>query len=76
MDWAQVLTIAGTNLAMLLAMIGMILWFRSESRKDWKHLDEKMEANRRETLSIIESIRLEIKDFHGRLCGIETKKGK
>lgn len=87
MDWLPVLAIVSTNIAILLAKIGMILWFRSESREDWKHLYEKTDANRRETLSILESIRLEIfqfktethsetKDFHGRLCKIEENRQK
>lgn len=85
MDWIQVLTIAGTNIAMFVSMVGLLLWFRSEARQDWKYLDEKVDANHRETLCIIESIRKEtlsitdairqdIKDFHGRLCAIEERR--
>jgi hypothetical protein len=59
MDWAQVLTL-------FLANAGMILWFRSEARSDWKHMDAKVDAYMKE-------VQQERKDFHGRLCSIEEK---
>ena len=55
MDWSQVLF-------MFFANAGLILWFRAESRNDWKHMD-----------SMVEAIRQDIKDFHGRLCALEEK---
>ena len=58
MEWLQVLSL-------FLANAGLILWFRSESRSDWKHIDAKIDA-----------IQMEIKDFHGRLCAIEERKKK
>lgn len=45
------------------ANAGLILWFRSESRQDWRHSD-----------NLIKAIHEEIKDFHGRLCAIEKNK--
>lgn len=56
MDWTQVLTIVGSNIA-------LFLWARNESRSDY-----------RETRQIIETIQMEIKDFHGRLCALEEKR--
>lgn len=51
---------------LLITLIGSFFWNRSESRAD----------NRR-ALDIIEAIKNEIKDFHGRLCTIEERrKGK
>lgn len=58
-SWIQVISLFFAN-------AGLIIWFRSESRADWRHMDNKLDA-----------IHEEIKDFHGRLCAIEEKnKGK
>lgn len=48
---------------MFLANAALICWFRSESRSDWRHMDNQVKA-----------IQDEMKDFHGRLIEIETKK--
>ncbi len=56
MDWLQVLSL-------FLANAGLMLWFRAESRNDWRHMDTKLEA-----------IHQEMKDFHGRLCAIEERR--
>ena len=69
MDWYQLV-------ALVLPNIAIILWFRAESRSDWRHLDAKMDAMQKETNSIITAIREDIKDFHGRLCAIEEKNKK
>ncbi len=63
-SWMQVL-------ALFLANAGLVLWFRSESRNDWRHMDAKMDANQKETNQIIRAIHEDIKDFHGRLIKIE-----
>jgi hypothetical protein len=42
--------------------IGLFLWARSESKADYRHTD-----------SILQGIREDIKDFHGRLCAIEER---
>jgi len=52
-------------IAMFVANAGLIAWFRSESRQDWRHMDSRLHA-----------IQEEIKDFHGRLCAIEENKNK
>lgn len=85
MDWNQVLTIVGTNIALILASLGttitLFLWTRSESRSDWKHMDAKLDANREEiranreeTNKILSAIQQEIKDFHTRLIKIEESR--
>lgn len=63
MDWTQVLTIVGSNIA-------LFLWARSEARSDIRHMDNRIEATR----ELVHAIHLEMKDFHNRLCEIE--KGK
>ncbi len=42
--------------SLFLANAGLIIWFRAESRSDWRHMDNKVNA-----------IQEEMKDFHGRL---------
>lgn len=62
-SWLQVLSL-------FLANAGLIIWFRTESRADWRHMDTKTDAIRQE----VQAIREEIKDFHGRLCAIEERR--
>ena len=63
-SWIQILSL-------FLANAGLIIWFRTESRNDWRHMDNKLDAHQKETKQIITSIQEEMKDFHGRLCKIE-----
>ncbi len=66
--------------SLFLANAALILWFRSESRADWRLMDSKMESFRAENSQFIramentiKAIQQEIKDFHGRLCAIEER---
>ena len=36
--------------------------------------DNKIESHRKETTALINAIREDIRDFHGRLCAIEERK--
>ncbi len=59
MDWTQVLTLFFAN-------AGLIIWFRSESRSDWRYCDAQIKA-----------IHDEMKDFHIKLEKIDSEfKGK
>lgn len=69
MDWTQVLTIAGTNIA-------LFLFATRQARTDYLHLDRKLEENRKETTQIVKAIQDEVKDFHNRLCRIEERRDK
>lgn len=69
MDWLQVFTL-------FLANASLIIWFRTESRNDYKHAENKMEAFNKRSLELIEAINKEMKDFHGRLCAIEERRNK
>jgi len=63
MEWLQVLSL-------FLANAGLILWFRTESRNDWRHMDIKLDA-------FMKEVQEERKEFHGRLEKIEQEfKGK
>lgn len=50
--------------SLFLANAGLIIWFRTESRNDWRHMDNKLDAS-------MKAIQEEMKDFHTRLCKIE-----
>lgn len=69
MDWTQVLTILGGNMA-------LFLWATRQARTDFLHLDRKLEENRKETHSMVRAIQEEIKDFHNRICAIEERNKK
>ena len=56
-------------IGLFLANAGLILWMRSESRADWRHMDAKLDSNR----DLIRAIHDEMKDFHHRLCAIEER---
>jgi len=61
-SWVQIITL-------FLANAGLIVWFRAESRADWRHMDAKHD-------SFMKAIQEEMKDFHGRLCKIEESRKK
>lgn len=65
-SWIQVISL-------FMANSGLIIWFRAESRSDWRHMDNKIDANQKETAEIMRAIQEEVKDFHARLCIIEEK---
>jgi len=67
MDWTQVLTIVGAN-------IGIFLWLRSESSADRRQMQQESAADRRDILRLIREIKEEMKDFHARLCVIESNR--
>ena len=59
MEWLQVLSL-------FIANAGLIIWFRTESRNDWRHMDNKLD-------SFMKGIQAEMKDFHDRLIRIEER---
>ena len=66
MEWIQLVI-------SLITVASLFMWARSESRSDNRHLDAKIDSNHKDTLILIEAIRQDIKDFHGRLCEIEER---
>lgn len=62
MDSTQFLSIMISFGALFFSMFTMFMWNRTESN-----------ADRRETRALIDAIHLEIKDFHARLCVIESR---
>lgn len=60
MDWSQVITILGGNMA-------LFLWATRQARSDFLHLDKKLDENRKETQQIVKAIQEEVKDFHTKI---------
>lgn len=67
-------------IGLFLANAGLILWFRAESRTDWRHMDNKLDMFMRETKEEMKDFhtRLALQDleFKQRLCAIEESKIK
>ena len=66
MEWGQIAVLVLGNGALI---IPLFLWNRSESRADIRHMDAKLESTR----ELVRAIHDEMKDFHNRLCAIETR---
>ena len=66
--------IAYAVIGLFFANAGLILWMRGESRSDWRHMDNRMDAHRKEVNDLLRSIQEEMKDFHDRLCDIEERR--
>lgn len=57
----------GELLGILGTFTALFLWSRSESRADCRRVEDLISSIQRE-------IREEMKDFHGRLCAIESNR--
>ena len=64
-QWMQILSLFIANAA-------LIVWFRAESRNDWRHMDAKVDAIK----DLTASIQVEMRSFHGRLCAIEKNRNR
>jgi hypothetical protein len=60
MDWLQLITIAGTNLLIMLTFFVCTISLNISGRDDCR--------------AITESVNKAMKDFHGRLCSIEERR--
>ena len=69
MDWLQVISL-------FLANAGLIIWFRSESRSDWRHMDAKVDAIHEEMKDFHVKLALQDQEFKMRLCAIEERNMK
>jgi hypothetical protein len=60
-----------------LVAIGVFIWYlRKDSKEDYIRMEHKLDVWRTESNAMINAIREEMKDFHGRMCTIEaTRKG-
>lgn len=69
MEWAQTLTIVGTNFVILGSTVTLFLWARSEANQDRRAADARLDA-------ALKAISDEMRDFHGRLISIEERNKK
>lgn len=69
MEWTQFIILVA-------AMAGMFYWNRTEARADARHFDNETKQLRREMIDIMRSMETEMRDFHGRLCAIEERRGR
>ncbi len=67
MDWIQVLVIVGSNIALMMGMLGSVIALHINA-------SNRTEENRKETMGYINEIREEMKDFHKRLLEIEMSR--
>lgn len=85
MDWSQVLTIVGANIALFGTLIGMLLYQDKKIEAHRLELQSLMAENRKEQQSamlehrkemneILREIKNEMREFHGRLCAIEERR--
>lgn len=70
-DWAQVLFILLGNAGI---WIPLIIWIKGGQEDSSKENRELILAGQAESRIILEAIRQEMKDFHGRLCTLEAKR--
>ena len=59
MDWTQVMTIVGANMA-------LFLWAVRQSRSDYLHCQRLIDTFK-------DGMMKETKDFHGKLCSLEER---
>jgi hypothetical protein len=74
MDLVQVLTVIGVAIANIGTTITLFMWSTNRSEENRKELKATIDENNRETNRLIEAIHQEMKDFHGRLCTIESRR--
>ena len=67
MQYVELLTILAT-------IVGLFMWNRSESRNDWRMANALSREDWRMANALIQSIKDEMKDLHGRLCAIEERR--
>jgi hypothetical protein len=63
-------------IAVLMAVAGLFLWGRSESRNDIRAIQAEISGVKNELSAFRQEMHQEMRDFHGRLCSLEEKYGK
>lgn len=54
----------------IMSFVGLFAWNRSESRADYRHMDDKLESTR----ELVRAIHDESKNFHAKLLEIEKNR--
>lgn len=65
-SWIQIFSL-------FLANAVLIIWFRAESRNDWRHMDNQVTAIREEMKEFHTKLATQDLEFKMRLCAIEEK---
>ena len=73
MDINVLMTAAGTIVTIVGSNIALISWLRSDMKSFENKIDGWKEQFSRDMESYKQEVHKEMKDFHGRLCSIETK---
>lgn len=88
MDWNQVLTIVGTNIALIFVSLGstisLFIWTRTEANSDRRQIQEEMRVNResfqeemrvnrQETMTLIKEIQAEVKNFNQKIEELKSE---
>ena len=77
MDWNQVLTIVGTNIALIFVSLGstisLFIWTRTEANSDRRQIQEEMRVNREETMTLIKEIQAEVKNFNQKIEELKSE---
>jgi hypothetical protein len=60
----------------VLGILGAVIPLHLSIREDVRAMDSKIEAHRVETNTILQAMRDDMRDFHGRLCAIEERNKK
>lgn len=72
MDLGIIVSIVGSAVAIVGAVIALFLWTRSEANADRRDIVNLILAIKEE----ISAIHLEVRDFHNRLIAIEERKDR
>ena len=59
--------------SLFLANAALIVWFRTESRNDWRHMDNQVAAIREDIKDFHTKLATQDLEFKMRLCAIEEK---
>ena len=68
------------TLAVIISMIVMFLWLRTESNADRRETRQIQSEDRKDLLTLVKAIQedvraiqQEMKDFHGKMCALEER---
>ena len=67
MEWTQFIIFC-------LGVFGLFIWNRTEARADHRHSDAKIDAIRELVHEMHKEVMEERREFHARLCDIETRR--
>jgi hypothetical protein len=81
MDQTTIIAIVGSSANLTLSMLGIFLWVRSEAKNARRSIKQSQTDHKKDLLEIsyqiqrtVDAIQIEMKDFHNRLCMIESQR--